>query len=121
MIDPKITLTIDFDNVARIELYKPEKKNVFVHIDFFRDQPIQVREMYWRGQMIVSEWITTTVVTTQDVDSRTTWNDGVNHVIGYEEKWDHPISTIASKLEAYFRNGYKIAKIRYIDEYEDAR
>ena len=105
----------DMESVWRIEL-RNEKIPVFVHIDIVRDQPVQARKFYWNNVVITDEWITTSVVLEEEIQSRTTWNDGRHFSIGLLEKWDHPIRSIEPKLAAYQRSGYQIAEIRRRNE-----
>ena len=106
----------DLESVWRIELYH-EDIPVFVHIDIVRGQPVQARKFYWNNVVITDEWITTSVAHFEnEIQDRTTWNDGRHFSIGLLEKWDHPIRSIEPKLAAYQRSGYQIAEIRRRNE-----
>jgi hypothetical protein len=105
----------DLDSVLSIEL-EHDSIPVIIQIDIIRNQPVQARQVYWLKTIVYDEWITTSVTTWEEIQSRTTWNDGRHFMIGYQEKWDHPITALENKLIAYQRQGYKITKIRRQDE-----
>jgi len=102
----------NIETVQCIELYHPDIP-VWIQIEPHLNDAPKFCKLYWgTSKVLLGQWFTTTVITGQSIPSRTTWEDGTDLFLGYQEKWDHLIGDLDQKLAAYQRAGYLIAKIR---------